>query len=98
MKSKQLERYHADYVSMRRVEKTVAVSPEAMEIEKRALAREIAGQYRLASALWLKCFDAALGDVERAKIAVRRDQCITLSNRLRRGEYSGIGNRGVVYD
>lgn len=92
------ERYHADYVSLRRIEKTVAVSPEAMEIEKRAIAREKSGQYRLASALWLKCLDAALGDVERARISVRRSQCIGMSNGLRRGEYSGLGCSGVVHD
>ena len=92
------ERYHADYVSLRRVEKTVAVSPEAVEIEKRAIAREKLGQYRLASALWLKCFDAAMGDVERARISVRRSQCIAMSNGLRRGDYSGLGCGGVVHE
>ncbi|HAU3358234.1 TPA: hypothetical protein JDL67_000812 [Salmonella enterica subsp. salamae] len=48
--------------------------------------------------LWLLCMDAAHGEVERARIAVRRDQCITKSNVLRRGDYSGVCCRGVVYD
>ncbi len=34
------------------------------------------GQYRLAARLWLECMDAATGEVERARIAIRRDQCI----------------------
>lgn len=56
------------------------------------------GQFRIAAHLWLQCMDVASGDVERARIAVRRDQCITNGNGLRRGDYSGIGCCGVVYD
>ncbi|MCN4632368.1 PerC family transcriptional regulator, partial [Escherichia coli] len=56
------------------------------------------GQFRIAAHLWLQCMDVASGDVERARIAVRRDQCITKGNGLRRGDYSGIGCCGVVYD
>ena len=52
----------------------------------------------IAAHLWLQCMDVASGDVERARIAVRRDQCITKGNGLRRGDYSGIGCCGVVYD
>ena len=36
MKKTKLERYHEDYVSQRRVERVVAVTPEAMEIESSA--------------------------------------------------------------
>lgn len=93
-----LEKYHRDYVPTRRVEKMVAVTPAAKEIEQRAIARELAGQFRIASHLWLKCFDAAETEVERAKIALRRDRCIGNGNRLRQGEYSGVGCRGVVYE
>ncbi|EJK5499873.1 hypothetical protein [Citrobacter freundii] len=63
-----LEKYHLNYVSQRQVSKVVAVTPAAMEVEKRA------------------------------RIAIRRDQCISKGNGLRRGEYAGIGCRGVVYD
>lgn len=62
------------------------------------LEREKKGQFRIAAHLWLQCMDVASGDVERARIAVRRDQCITNGNGLRRGDYSGIGCCGVVYD
>ncbi|POP42527.1 perC transcriptional activator family protein [Superficieibacter electus] len=93
-----LQKYHLDYVSQRQVSKHVAVTPAAVEIEKRAIAREQIGHFRIAAALWLKCMDVAAGEVERARIAVRRDQCIGRSNHLRRGEYSGIGCRGVVYE
>lgn len=94
------QRYHDDYVALRRVEAVISVTPAAMEIEKRAIERERNGQYRLASRLWIQCMDAAKGEVERARIAVRRTQCITRSNGLRQGEYSGIsaGCGGVVYD
>lgn len=71
MKKTKLERYHEDYVSQRRVERVVAVTPEAMEIESRAIERERRGHYRIAARLWLQCLDAAVGEVERARIAVR---------------------------
>ena len=48
MKKTKLERYHEDYVSQRRVERVVAVTPEAMEIESRAIERERRGHYRIA--------------------------------------------------
>ncbi|MGA6630007.1 perC transcriptional activator family protein, partial [Klebsiella sp. K792] len=52
-----------------------------------------------AARLWLECMDAATGEVERARIAVRRDQCIGKGNGLRRGGYAGIcATAGVVYD
>ena len=55
--------------------------------------------YYLAARLWLECMDAATGEVERARIAVRRDQCIGKGNGLRRGGYAGIcATAGVVYD
>lgn len=57
-----LEKYHLNYVSQRQASKVVAVTPAAMEVEKRAVERESKG------------------------------------NGLRRGEYAGIGCRGVVYD
>ena len=95
-----LEKYHMNKVSQRCPGKVVAVTPEAMEIESRAIDRERRGHYRIAARLWLQCLDAAVGEVERARIAVRRQQCITLGNGLRHGEYSGIsaGCGGVVYD
>lgn len=93
-----LDKYHQDYVSLRRVERVVAVTPEAMEIENRAIERERLGHYRIAARLWLQCLDAAVGEVERARIAVRRQQCITRGNRCPNRDYSGIGCRGVVYD
>lgn len=93
-----LEKYHLNYVSQRQASKVVAVTPAAMEVEKRAVERESKGQYRIAARLWLLCMDAAVGEVERARIAIRRDQCISKGNGLRRGEYAGIGCRGVVYD
>lgn len=40
----------------------------------------------------------SVGEVERARIAVRRQQCITKGNRTPHLDYSGIGCRGVVYD
>ncbi|HAS1003898.1 perC transcriptional activator family protein [Enterobacter asburiae] len=98
MKKTKLERYHEDYVSQRRKERMLAVTPEAMEIESRAIERERRGHYRIAARLWLQCLDAAVGEVERARIAVRRQQCITWSNKITKTEYSGIGCRGVVYD
>ncbi len=66
-----MEKYHADYVSQRKAPPLVAVTPAAMEIEQRAIAREKKGQYRLAARLWLECMDAATGEVERARIAIR---------------------------
>ncbi|HCO8840431.1 TPA: PerC family transcriptional regulator [Escherichia coli] len=88
---------------MRSPSKIVAVTPAAIEIEKRAIerekkGREKKGQFRIAAHLWLQCMDVASGEVERARIAVRRDQCITKGNGLRRGDYSGIGCCGVVYE
>ncbi len=35
-----MEKYHADYVSQRKAPPLVAVTPAAMEIEQRAIARE----------------------------------------------------------
>lgn len=93
-----LEKYHQDYVSQRYSGKVVAVTAEALEIEHRAKEREKRGQYRIAARLWLQCLDLATGEVERARIVVRREQCISWSNNARKGEYSGIGCRGVVYD
>ena len=93
-----LEKYHLNYVSQRQASKVIAVTPAAMEVEKRAVDRESKGQYRIAARLWLLCMDVAVGEVERARIAIRRDQCISKGNGLRRGEYAGIGCRGVVYD
>lgn len=81
---------------MRRPSKVIAVTPAAIEFEKRAIEREKKGQFRIAAHLWLQCMDVASGDVERARIAVRREQCITKGNGLRRGDYSGIGCCGVV--
>ena len=49
-----MEKYHADYVSQRKAPPLVAVTPAAMEIEQRAIARENKGQYRLAARLWLE--------------------------------------------
>jgi hypothetical protein len=83
-----MEKYHADYVSQRKAP-LVAVTPAAMEIEQRAIARENKGQYRLAARLWLECMDAATGEVERARIAIRRDQCIGRGNRLRQDAMPG---------
>ncbi|MCS2149658.1 MULTISPECIES: PerC family transcriptional regulator [Scandinavium] len=94
------ERYRQNYVPLRRSEKVVAETAAALEIETRAVEREGRGQYRIAARLWLECMDAAKGEVERARIAVRRNQCIARGNGLRRGEYSGIatGCGGVVYE
>ncbi|HHS9967655.1 TPA: PerC family transcriptional regulator [Raoultella ornithinolytica] len=93
------EKYHAQYAPQRRASKVIAVTPAAMEVEKRAISRENKGQYRLAARLWLECMDAAMGEVERARIAVRRDQCIGRGNGLRRGDYAGIcATNGVIYD
>lgn len=79
-KLSRLEKYHMNKVSMRSPSKIVAVTPAAIEIEKRAIEREKKGQFRIAAYLWLQCMDVASGDVERARIAVRRDQCITKGN------------------
>ncbi|MDX1834609.1 transcriptional regulator [Escherichia coli] len=83
---------------MRSPSKVVAVTPAAIEIEKRAIEREKKGSSALPPTFGFQCMDVASGDVERARIAVRRDQCITKGNGLRRGDYSGIGCCGVVYD
>lgn len=93
-----LEKYHQNYVSQRYAGKVVSVTAEAMEIESRAIEREKRGQYRIAARLWLQCMDVAIGEVERARIAIRRQQCITKGNRSPHLDYSGIGCRGVVYD
>ncbi|EMF0913824.1 TPA: PerC family transcriptional regulator [Klebsiella oxytoca] len=94
-----IEKYHAQYAPQRRASKVIAVTPAALAFEQRAIERENKGQYRLAARLWLECMDAATGEVERARIAVRRDQCIGKGNVLRRGGYAGIcATAGVVYD
>ena len=94
-----IEKYHAQYAPQRRASKVISVTPAAIAIEQRAIERENKGQYRLAARLWLECMDVAMGEVERARIAVRRVQCIGRGNGLRRGDYSGIrATRGVVYD
>lgn len=93
-----LQKYHEDYVPQRRISKVVAVTPAALEIEKQAINRELKGQFRLAAHLWLQCMDVAKGEIERARIAVRRGQCIDRSKGLRSGDYAGICCRGVVYD
>ena len=67
---------------MRSPSKIVAVTPAAIEIEKRAIEREKKGQFRIAAHLWLQCMDVASGDVERARIAVRRDQCRSEERRV----------------
>lgn len=93
------EKYHAQYAPQRRASKVIAVTPAALEVEQRAIDRENKGQYRLAARLWLECMDVAMGEVERARIAIRRDQCIGHGNGLRRGDYAGIcAKSGVVYD
>ncbi|WP_254597604.1 hypothetical protein, partial [Shigella sonnei] len=56
---------------MRSPSKVVAVSPAAIEIEKRAIEREKKGQFRIAAHLWLQCMDVASGDVVNAKIIGR---------------------------
>lgn len=68
-KLSRLEKYHMNKVSMRSHSKVVAVTPAAIEIEKRAIEREKKGQFRIAAHLWLQCMDVASGDVERARIA-----------------------------
>lgn len=98
-KMNRIEKYHAQYAPQRRASKVIAVTPAALAFEQRAIERENKGQYRLAARLWLECMDAATGEVERARIAVRREQCIGRGNRLRRGCYAGIcATAGVVYD
>lgn len=42
---------------MRSPSKIVAVTPAAIEIEKRAIEREKKGQFRIAAHLWLQCMD-----------------------------------------
>lgn len=74
-----LQKYHENYVS-RRQSAVVATSLDALKLEDRARELEGEGKYRLAAFQWLKVFDAATGDVERARIAMRREQCITRSN------------------
>lgn len=93
-----LEKYHQNYASVRSIPKRVAVSPVAVQYEARAIELESKGMYRVAAGLWLKCLDSAKTEVERARIAFRRQVCITKGNGLRRGEYSGVCCRGVVYD
>lgn len=98
-KMNRIEKYHAQYAPQRRASKVIAVTPAALAFEQRAIERENKGQYRLAARLCLECMDAATGEVERARIAVRRDQCIGKGNGLRRGGYAGIcATAGVVYD
>lgn len=98
-KMNRIEKYHAQYAPQRRASKVIAVTPAALAFEQRAIERENKGQYRLAARLWLECMDAATGEVERARIAIRRDQCIGRGNRLRQGCYAGIcATAGVIYD
>lgn len=91
MKTK-LQKYHDSYVS-RRQSAVVATSLDALKLEERARELEDEGKYRLAACQWLKVFDAATCDVERARIAMRREQCITRSNTRRNidnvGEMAG---------
>lgn len=54
-KLSRLEKYHMNKVSMRSPSKIVAVTPAAIEIEKRAIEREKKGQFRIAAHLWLQC-------------------------------------------
>lgn len=48
-KLSRLEKYHMNKVSMRSPSKVVAVTPAAIEIEKRAIEREKKGQFRIAA-------------------------------------------------
>lgn len=50
-KLSRLEKYHMNKVSMRSHSKVVAVTPAAIEIEKRAIEREKKGQFRIAAHL-----------------------------------------------
>ncbi len=50
-KLSRLEKYHMNKVSMRSPSKIVAVTPAAIEIEKRAIEREKKGQFRIAAHL-----------------------------------------------
>lgn len=84
MKSK-LRKYNANYIS-RHQGAVVATSPEAVKLELRARELEESGKFRLAARQWLSVFDAACGDAERAKIAIRREQCITRGNSRRFSE------------
>ncbi|ROU17822.1 PerC family transcriptional regulator [Kluyvera ascorbata] len=93
-----LEKYHMDKVTQRGTAKVVSVIPCAVKIENMAIEQERRGHYRVAARLWLLCMDAASGEIERSRIAVRRGKCIERSNGLRSGDYSGICCRGVVYD
>lgn len=93
-----LENYHMEKVTQRSTGKVVSVTPGAVKIENMAIEQERRGHYRVASRLWLLCMDAASGEIERSRIAVRRGKCIERSNGLRSGDYSGICCRGVVYD
>ncbi|EOE5651458.1 PerC family transcriptional regulator [Cronobacter sakazakii] len=96
MKSKtRLERYHENYVT-RRLGPQVATSPAAQAIEQRALELEAKGLFRVAAGLWLKCLDAAVGDVERQRIAMRRERCI-IRGCARREHYCGV-NAGQITD
>lgn len=46
-KLSRLEKYHMNKVSMRSPSKIVAVTPAAIEFEKRAIEREKKGQFRI---------------------------------------------------
>ncbi len=93
-----MEKYHADYVSQRKAPPRRRNAGGNGDRAARYCSRE-KGQYRLAARLWLECMDAATGEVERARIAIRRDQCIGRGNRLRHGCYAGIcATAGVIYD
>ncbi len=48
-KLSRLEKYHMNKVSMRRPSKVIAVTPAAIEFEKRAIEREKKGQFRIAA-------------------------------------------------
>ncbi len=94
-----MEKYHADYVSQRKVPPLVAVTPAAMEIEQRAIARENKGQYRrpLASGLsaWMRPLARLSGPVS-LYAAISALAAVT---GFARGCYAGIcATAGVIYD
>ena len=91
-----LQKYHEQKV-VRTVTREVAATPAARQVEKRAIQLEQRGMCRRASRLWLECMDKAIGEIERARIAIRREQCIKRSNGLCKVDYNGI-NSGACID